>query len=248
MPHSSDGIEPVLIRPLAPLHQSDGDTQALYQLQGDLTDAGPNTLNLTEQGTVTYTRADQAAISGATHCRDWIGEGLDGHTSNYGDRASNDTELTIGGELTIMCMVYPTALPAQSVVCAMSANGVTAAEDYQYMLYITSGGKLAYFAETSDVSQLYISTGASVSLNQWQHLTITRDSGGDVELYVDGVSVGSATRTSPGAGGNTRLSVGSDHVTGDNFGGQIASLIIKNVQMNSTQVGDEATRMLAGWT
>ena len=217
-------------------HTVDADTVGLWQLNGDLTDEGPNGFDLTEVGTVGYlnvTPLEQAAD--------------DLSNTNHADRTTPESELTINGELTIMMMVFIPASGTERVFA--STYGIlfnsASAENYSYVFYMNTANQLQYFAERLSGSPIgpVTATGGSVPTGQWAHIALARDASGNVEFYIDGVSVGSFTLASPTDGSNNIFRIGYNSSGAYDAG----SVIVKNARMSSAEILAEANRLVPSW-
>lgn len=131
----------------------------------------------------TITRAGDTKISTAQS--KW-GNGA-GYFDGTGDYLSiaQSTDLDLGsGDFTVEVWIYHTSRPApQSLFCMGDyGNALTTS----LIFYIYTDGKLAAYGGTVNI------LASSVSLNAWHHCATVR-SGTTLTVYLDGVSIGTAT-------------------------------------------------------
>jgi len=118
------------------------------------------------------------------------------------------------GDLTWECWVYPTSYPNTyiQVLWSQDASGVN---------YLAIGLLGSYFGTSGQFAGLGVTSSYVVPLNQWTHLAAVRSSG-TVTLYVNGVSVSSASNTTNFTDTSRNPSIGGyPWDTGSNFYGYI---------------------------
>lgn len=94
------------------------------------------------------------------------------------------------GDVTYMCWVNPTTLPARSVLVA---KGNADAANGGYEMYLDAAGHVAI--AICEIAQIAISTG-TVGTGAWHHVAATRVlSSQAYAFYIDGVSAGSGVGT-----------------------------------------------------
>lgn len=248
MPHyiTNPGAQ---VDPPRELHTSDGDTVALWQFRDDLTDASPAGLDLTETGTVPYVEYGITPVSGYSNaeCVGGVAATISG--TNHGHLTPADPTLEITGAMTIMCLVYVTGHSGSSSICSIGGAAETEVDNILYDFRLNSSRQLFYLSEHgTGTNQSYTATGGAVTQDQWVHVAIVRQSGGDVEMFIDGSSTGSsAGLTAPTGGTNGDFYIGRSVSGSNGFDGNMASLIILDTALSGAAVLAEANRLLADW-
>lgn len=99
---------------------------------------------------------------------------------------ADDASLRIGtNEFAIEAMVYMRDFDEISVILSKTQGGMAAGD---WSFEFNTSGQLRFGYSTS-----YLTYGTALNLNQWYHLAVTRNASNLVEIWVDGVSVTSAT-------------------------------------------------------
>ena len=164
-------------------------------------------------------------------------------------RGTND-ELAITGDMTIEAWVNPDDFAitnGASQVIAAFANVESGAEqgvnNRLYTLQILSNGDILYSHEADDgTSQFGLTFDANLSVNEWAHISMTRDDASkSVSVFVNGEQVGAAQTyaTSPDNGTASSLYVGKSEDTSAPtgvFDGQMADLRIWNTTRSQAEI------------
>jgi hypothetical protein len=130
------------------------------------------------------------------------------------------TPRTVSGNFTLELWITTTA-PSLSGGQAYEGNGLLwsdvggAADDF-VLAMLNSG--LSFFTGNPDVS---VTAGAPINDGRWHHLVATRTQGGNVEIFVDGVSRGTATTNNNPLTGNPSIVIGGNTLDSRYFGGLI---------------------------
>lgn len=224
-------------------HEVEANTVALWQLDGDLLDQGPNGLDLTEVGTVPYIPV--GALGKV------VEQASEPTLTNHGSHPY-DAALNIVGELTIEFMLRLNAVDSSSPLITMGVSGSEAENDnYLIFVHLNGSGQLAWLAERNNGENIegqsqFTATGAVPSLNQWQHITMRRTSGNVITFFIDGVSLGtSGTLLPPTGGTNGVFRIGTSGVS--DLEGYLGSVHILDRAKSDTEVLNEANRILPSW-
>ena len=133
------------------------------------------------------------------------------------------------GNFTIECWVYPTSFGAGNIYIS---NWVSASPTYttgQWELQTdNSSGRLAFYWATSSSSVASVNSGTTYLVtNTWSHVAVVRN-GTTISLYINGVSVGTATSSATiGAAGTN--AIGYQQVnTPQYFAGNLSNVRIVN--------------------
>jgi hypothetical protein len=113
--------------------------------------------------------------------------------SNYFDGTGdylnppNDSANSFGtGDFTVEAWIYPTSTSSASIVSNRAVGG---ADTVLTCAFSTANGLFLHTQNTA-----VLNTGTNVTANTWQHVAFVRASG-TLKIYLDGVSVGSASMT-----------------------------------------------------
>ena len=113
--------------------------------------------------------------------------------SNYFDGTGdylnppNDSANSFGtGDFTVEAWIYPTSTSSASIVSNRGAGG---ADTVLTCAFSTANGLFLHTQNTA-----VLNTGTNVTANTWQHVAFVRASG-TLKIYLNGVSVGSASMT-----------------------------------------------------
>ena len=224
-------------------HAVEASTVALWQLDGDLLDIGPNSLDLTEVGTVPY------ALVGAPGVI--AGRASEPTLVNHGSHPYN-AALNIVGELTIMFMMRLTAFDSSSWSVSLGVPGSeTEVNNYLILIGHDNVGQLIWSPERNAGQNVegetkFTATGGTLTLNQWQHITMRRTAGNVVTFFIDGVSVGTSPALfAPTGGTNGVFRIGTEGA--NDIEGHLGSLHILDRALSDAEVLAEANRLLPSW-
>jgi len=184
--------------------------QGHWNFDDDLTDQSGNGFTLTHSGTARYGTVDSLRTI-------W----LDGDTLTR----ANEALLEITGVLTLHVLVYATTSNAALTLLSFAGAGETAPDNTLYQLAVTSS-LLEYFAEEGAGTDIGPhSFDMALPRKGWHLVTMTRDSGGEVTLYIDGelAGVASTTLNVPADGTSATLTLGSANLRGYLGGCMVAS-------------------------
>ena len=177
------------IQPFDREFEADANTVALYHFNGDFLDDSGNEFDLTPAGNVTFVPVTHADGSPA---------GQAAHFSNFGDSLATlipDAWIAPGDtsqELTLEAWIYPRGYKAWGHDCGRilwleqwwdSSLGI-----YQDK-WLTPASPMLLSAQTKVFTNSQ--WDSAVTLDQWQKLTVTRDTAGTVTLKVNDVKVAS---------------------------------------------------------
>lgn len=165
---------------------------AFWDMSGDLTDDGPNSLDLS----VTAGTLAEATIAGVR------GIMIPG---GHAGRASNDAALTITGAITVHVLVYGTATPSTTArIMSFVVGGETEATNGIWDLSV-DGTPKTYQSNTESGSGAdnFENFNVHYLLGSWNLLTYTRSSGGTRKLYIDGVLAATGSNTTLPTGGTS---------------------------------------------
>lgn len=220
-------------------HAAEANTVALWQLDGDLIDSGPNSLDLAEVGTLPYELVGAPGVI--------AGRASEPTLTNHGSLAY-DALLDLKGAFTAMAMIRPSSFDSGSPWLSFGVPfSELEADNYQYLLNIVASGKLEYIAEFGAGSDaLFTSTGAALTLGEWNHAAITRDGSGVVNTYVDGANTGtSGVLTAPTGGTNAVLRIGTSGAS--DLEGYLGSVHLLDRVLSGAEILAEANRLLPSW-
>ncbi|MEK9149380.1 MAG: LamG-like jellyroll fold domain-containing protein, partial [Candidatus Desantisbacteria bacterium] len=159
-------------------------------------------------------------------------QGKNGYSLNFtgtNDKVQLDVPLITGsGDFTISAWAY--------------ASGSTADADYIAGNYSANNGGGIEFYIYQNKLQLFIGTSvtgtASLSVDTWYHVAVTRIGGGAVKLYLNGVQDGSGTLSNSITGSrNFAIGNGPDY-TSEKFEGKIDEVRVYNAGLSPAQVYD----------
>jgi hypothetical protein len=143
--------------------------------------------------------APSAAYSASTN-------GGSGYFDGSGDylTAPNNAALNFDGQFTIEAWIYRTSGSANQTVMAKWGLNNEA-----WLLLISSNNTLIFYYEASNIT-----TTATIPVNAWCHVAVTRDSSNDIRIFVNGVQTGSTTNSNANITNTTVAYVGAYDSTG----------------------------------
>jgi hypothetical protein len=130
------------------------------------------------------------------------------------------TPRTVSTDFTLEAWVRTTA-PSLTGSQSYEGNGLLwsdvggAANDFA-MAMLNNG--LSFFTGNPDVT---VTSAAAINDGAWHHLVATRTQGGSVEIFIDGVSQGTATTNNNPLNGNPSIMIGGNVLDGRYFAGLI---------------------------
>ena len=130
------------------------------------------------------------------------------------------TPRTVSTDFTLEAWVKTTA-PSLTGSQSYEGNGLLwsdvggAANDFA-MAMLNNG--LSFFTGNPDVT---VTSAAAINDGAWHHLVATRTQGGSVEIFIDGVSQGTATTNNNPLNGNPSIMIGGNVLDGRYFAGLI---------------------------
>jgi len=130
------------------------------------------------------------------------------------------TPRTVSTDFTLEAWVKTTA-PSLTGSQSYEGNGLLwsdvggAANDFA-MAMLNNG--LSFFTGNPDVT---VTSAVAINDGAWHHLVATRTQGGSVEIFIDGVSQGTATTNNNPLNGNPSIMIGGNVLDGRYFAGLI---------------------------
>ena len=205
-------------------HNVDADTVAHWKFDGDLTDSGTNSLDLTSGS---YYGAPLDFISN-TKCLSMQS------TDIY---RQNDATLRIYTAISIAALVYLRSAPGSNVpILGMGAigGGTGSSNNYPYSLEVNSDRSLRYIHQWgSKTTHTYDATGLFVPLNTWCWVGFTRDSAGTgITLFLDTDTETTTAASAPTDGVNSDFVIGTKWDS-TNLDMCIASVIVKDIEVTN---------------
>jgi hypothetical protein len=133
-----------------------------------------------------------------------------GEWSNYFDGsgdyldAGNQTAHNFDGQFTVEAWVYRTVGSTNQAIA-----GKWALNNDAWLILIGSNNTIIFYYESFNIT-----TTATIPLNAWCHVAVTRDSSNNIRIFVDGVQTGSTTNSSANISGTASLTIGAYNATG----------------------------------
>ena len=150
---------------------------------------------------------NDGAITGAVDTTGVVREGL--FFSGSGDKIDTGADMIGTGADTFCAWINPASLGTSSAGRIIDNAGIVLATYVSNTLLFSS-----------DDSTVITSPFNSITLNQWQHVCVTRDAAGLATFYINGVQSGTMNRNSgtPVAGANNVI-IGNDLASARDFNG-----------------------------
>ncbi|MFH1227319.1 MAG: DUF2341 domain-containing protein, partial [Planctomycetota bacterium] len=141
--------------------------------------------------------------------------------------------LPTGCAATVMAWIYPKAYTGGGIV----SYGKRATTGDSIMLSINTIGRPSIETYNNGYTP---TSGATATLNQWNHIAATLDEGANVNLYVNGsgLTPGILTTTPTPNIFSQNLSVGCANYPGAYFNGLIDEVLIFNRELSSGEISD----------
>lgn len=131
------------------------------------------------------------------------------------------------GDYSVAGWIYARSLGENSVGRIIDNN--------KLLLYVTSGTSRFGLSSDGAVTTAY-SASTALTLNNWQHLIVTRTSVGVTNFYVNGVLSGTANQSSGTPVAGTTVLIGNNGGTTATFNGYIYRLKGYNRILNTTEI------------
>ena len=155
-----------------------------------------------------------------------IGQGV--NFDGINDRITTGSDFIGTTAGTYTAWVYPISY-GQSSVGRIIDNGKT-------ILEATSTNNTIGFSSDGFATQATAATNA-LPLNKWTHVTVTRNSSGTANFYINGVLSGSADQPSgTPAGGSTNVILGNVSAGAATFNGLIDNVRVYNRVLSATEI------------
>lgn len=128
--------------------------------------------------------------------------------------AANNTAFDFGsGSFTIEAWVYTTSTSQQTVV-ERRGTGFSSGD---WVLFINeSAGTVSFYSYDINSSVAVLSASSVISVNTWTHIAVVRN-GSSFILYVNGVSVSTATSSNSIANNSLGITIGRDNAASGRF-------------------------------
>jgi len=187
----------------------------LLTCQGStVTDASTNNISLTVGGNV-------AVSKGSPMVRETEKNAV--YFDGSGDVITFATAETAGtGEYTAECFFMGNTFTSNGFLLGQRTGDPTTGQYDKWILYVKSNGQIGLYNGVSG-DHVILTTAGTVVTNRWYHLAITRNSSNTVDMWLDGVNVG--TRTNQTANWNhAPFSIGANANGDQPFKGWISNV------------------------
>lgn len=149
------------------------------------------------------------------------------------------------GDCTITAWVYLESFTGNPVVaCWFGADAdPTEADNVLAQIAVNTSGKLALFYEYSIGTNVSLtSTGTSLTVDTWHRIDITRDTSGNVAMYLDGSPNDSWTSQQLATGGTTAYNVriGASPAGASLLTGRVYALTLRDVEKSAAAIAAES--------
>lgn len=226
-------------------HELDANTLALWRMNetvegGDITtilDSASGARDLTANGAPGLSRAPNFA----QYAR-WFTGGTSVDATRAGDATAVTTLL---GSWTIEFWVYHSDATTDAIF-GYGIAGETEATNYLALIVHMSTGAIQVFWETGAGANISFSTAASVmSSEEWHHVAVTKTvtTTAVVDVYVDGVLVGTSGALTNSTGGtSSQWELGVATGSFGQFRGGVRSIHVSSVVRTLTEIQADAAR------
>lgn len=151
---------------------------------------------------------------------------------------SADGTFDITGDLTISCWINLDNLSDHNKHTMLARRDASGTETTFSFRAEVIDDQLSYF-HWDGSSNIGITRSFTWSTGTWYHCVIVRDSSvGDLELYVDGTSLGTTSYSSSPASNtlNTRMGVRAEDDTTEDMNGSVAHMMVWDTALTSSEV------------
>jgi hypothetical protein len=122
--------------------------------------------------------------------------------------ATSNVDFDFGsGNFTVEVWVYPTTITSLRIICGNRPN--TGFLEAGWVLYMDASGKLN-FRKTSSSAQATITSTASLSLNAWNFLSVSRYGASTTQMHIGGTANGTFSTNYSIDNSNGHMAAGSD--------------------------------------
>jgi len=211
-----DPTQTTLTVPTAPLIAIT-NTSLLTCQSNRFRDASTNNFTITRNGDVSVQRFSPFSPTAAYAAGTIGGSGYFDGSGDYLGVPSGAFSYASGTAYTVEVWVYPTSYPTQYPQIfgpAVSAGSNTAS------MYIENNGSVGF--GQAGVGAFYTSAAGTIGLNRWNHIAVGKNSSNSGRMWINGVSVATATDTANYAVGATI--VGQNPAGTERFAGYICDL------------------------
>jgi len=150
---------------------------------------------------------------------------------------SNST-LQISGDLTIDIWFYPESLSDADGIVHYGVSGESLSDNAMYYLDIVNSNDMRYIHEYASGTNQLINFNTNFTLNQWQHIIVTRDaSAKTVKCFIDAVETSNSLTytTAPAGGDDGKFVLGYDF-NGNSLDARFSSIKIYNKTFTVSEV------------
>ena len=169
-------------------------------------------------------------ISGAT----WSSEGVYGSALTFDGSSAlvtinNSASLQMNAAMTLEAWISP------SVLDSTWRDVIYKGDDNYYLEGTSTSGNAPGAGGTFDGADVTVTGTDALKVNTWSHLAATYD-GSTLDLYVNGVQVGSLAQTGTIGASSSPLQIGGDSIYGQYFQGMIDEVRVYNLALTATQI------------
>ena len=150
---------------------------------------------------------------------------LDGTSTSW----VNTPAYSLGGALSFSAWFYPLSVVSDRFIVGFQTYNA------DFLLLYTSGTNIIF---QTAVSGSALTVSSVISTGNWYHVAATVDGSGNLELYLNGSSVGTLSGTVPGTATRTQHDIGRSFQYANPFVGQMAEIAQwTGTELDSGQVG-----------